>query len=169
MKHRGKQSKRLTKKITLTDRGFFFISAVFALFFALTLSVSFSYLLFPEGIHALHEPTPREYLAINCAEEDCDLDLLNAIVFCESTWRMVKNRGSSAYGYFQIIDGTEATTPQFKEGLRKFDHYTNIDMGLYLYETRGSNPWNESRNCWQFEYWAEKNAAVNPECVGMGC
>lgn len=97
-------------------------------------------------------PPPREYLAQKCQEQGCDFALLDSIVFCESTWRMVPNARSSAYGYFQIIDGTEKTTPQYKAGERKFDPYTNIDMGLYLYESRGTNPWNESRHCWQKKY-----------------
>lgn len=97
-------------------------------------------------------PTPEEYLAIECQSEDCDLLLLQTIISCESGWRMVKNATSSAYGYFQIIDGTEKTTPQYAAGLRKFDPYTNIDMGLFLYESRGTNPWNESKHCWLPRY-----------------
>ena len=97
-------------------------------------------------------PPPREYLEQQCEERGCDFALLDSIIFCESTWRMVKNSQSSAYGYFQIIDGTERTTPQYKAGERKFDPYTNIDMGLYLFETRGTNPWNESKHCWQKKY-----------------
>jgi hypothetical protein len=76
---------------------------------------------------------------------------------------MVKNATSSAYGYFQIIDGTERTTPQYALGRRKFDPYTNIDMGLYLYETRGTNPWNESKGCWQWKYRQALWAAEHPE------
>ncbi|MEK7183546.1 MAG: transglycosylase SLT domain-containing protein [Patescibacteria group bacterium] len=101
-------------------------------------------------------PTPQEYLAQNCHEPSCDLLLLQTIIFCESSWRMVKNSSSSAYGFFQIIDGTERTTPQYALGRRKFDPYTNIDMGLHLYEKRGSSPWNESKGCWQPRYWQAK-------------
>lgn len=97
-------------------------------------------------------PAPREYLAQQCQEYNCDFTLLDSIIFCESTWRMVQNTRSSAYGYFQIIDGTEKTTPQYAAGERKFDPYSNIDMGIYLYQTRGTNPWNESRGCWQRKY-----------------
>ncbi|MFZ2681754.1 MAG: hypothetical protein WAZ14_01515 [Patescibacteria group bacterium] len=97
-------------------------------------------------------PTPREYLAERCEEVGCDFVLLDTIIFCESTWRMVKNSSSSAFGYFQIIDGTEKTTPQYAAGLRKFDPYANIDMGIYLNSKRGTNPWNESKGCWQWRY-----------------
>ena len=97
-------------------------------------------------------PTPQEYLAEQCQAPDCDIVLLSTIIACESGWRMVKNSSSSAYGYFQIIDGTERTTPQYHAGERKFDPYSNIDMGLYLYETRGTNPWNSSRGCWHRRY-----------------
>ncbi len=96
--------------------------------------------------------TPREYLRAMCQEPDCDFLLLDSIVTCESRWRMVQNSISSAYGYFQILDSTEATTDPFKEGERKYNPYSNIDMGIYLYDTRGSNPWNESKHCWQPRY-----------------
>ena len=98
-------------------------------------------------------PTPpREYLAAECEKLGYDCLLLDTIAFCESRWHMVKNSSSSAFGYFQIIDGTEQTTPQYADGQRKYDPYTNIDMALYLYGKRGSNPWNESRGCWQWRY-----------------
>ena len=105
-------------------------------------------------------PPPREYLAQQCQALGCDALMLDTIAFCESSWRMVKNSHSSAYGYFQIIDGTEKTTPQYKDGERKFDPYTNIDMGIYLYQTRGTNPWNESRPCWSWRYRQAKAAVV---------
>ncbi len=91
---------------------------------------------------------PKEYLRTRATEEGFDFQLLDRIVWCESHWRMIKNSRSSAYGYFQILDGTERTTPQYKSGLSKKDPLVNIDMGLYLYETRGTSPWNESRRCW---------------------
>lgn len=112
--------------------------------------------------------SPREYLRANCKDPDCDFPTMDAIASCESGWRMVKNSSSSAFGYYQIIDGTEATTPQYKEGERKFDPYTNIDMGLYLYSTRGTNPWNESKGCWYYKRQAYSHRG--PElCIGLGC
>lgn len=95
---------------------------------------------------------PREYLAEQCQNLGYDCTLLDTIAFCESSWHMVQNAHSSAYGYFQIIDSTERTTPQYAEGRRKYDPYTNIDMALYLYGKRGSSPWNESRGCWSWRY-----------------
>lgn len=109
--------------------------------------------------------TPREYLREQCQSPDCDFLLLDTIIDCESGWQMVKNRRSSAYGYFQILDSTEATTPQYKGGLRKHDPYINLDMGLYLYETRGSNPWNASKGCWAPKY-NYKRGLAEEECVG---
>ncbi len=96
--------------------------------------------------------TPREYLYEQCKEPTCNALLLDKIATCESQWRMVKNSVSTAYGYFQILDGTERTTPQWAEGRRKFDPYVNVDMAIYLFETRGSNPWNESKHCWYSKY-----------------
>lgn len=104
-------------------------------------------------------PTPHEYFLQECVDAGYDCLLLNTIAGCESGWRMVKNATSSAYGYFQIIDATERGTPQYAEGRRKFDPYTNIDMGLYLYSRYGSSPWNESKGCWERRYWqAQANA-----------
>jgi len=90
----------------------------------------------------------QAYLKKRSDELGLPYTLLNRIIECESTWIMQKNKLSSAYGYFQIIDGTEKTTPQYKSGLRKFDPYVNIDMGIWLYQQRGSQPWNASKHCW---------------------
>lgn len=90
----------------------------------------------------------RDYLKQRAEEEGFPFALLDRIVKCESGWRMVKNPISSAYGYFQIIDGTERTTPQYKAGQRKYDPYVNMEMGLWLYKTRGANPWYPSEHCW---------------------
>jgi hypothetical protein len=121
----------------------------------LTLNAAGVFLLQADPFHPpeyVPPPTPEEYLAKECREPDCDLTLLNTIISCESGWRMVKNSSSSAFGYFQIIDGTERTTPQYQAGERKFDPYTNLDMGLFLYQSRGTNPWNESKHCWLPRY-----------------
>jgi len=96
--------------------------------------------------------TPREYLFAQCEVVGCDADMLDAIATCESQWRMVGNTGSTAFGYYQILDSTERTTAPFKDGQRKFDPYANVDMGIYLYQTRGTNPWHESMGCWKYKY-----------------
>lgn len=121
-----------------------------------------------------HEPqwiagntTPQEYLVDLCLESSCDAVLLDAIITCESQWRMVQNSVSSAYGYFQILDSTEATTPQYSEGKRKFDPYSNLEMGVYLYNRWGTSPWNESKHCWSWRYAAA--LANAPSCIGYGC
>lgn len=101
---------------------------------------------------SLQQLTPREYLYQRASEKNLDFRLLERIAFCESNWRMVKSSQSSAYGFFQIIDATERSTPQYKEGERKFDPFTNIDMAVYLFERYGSTPWTESRPCW---WWYE--------------
>lgn len=97
---------------------------------------------------ALSHVEPRGYLYKVATERGLDYRLLERIAHCESGWRMVRNAGSSAYGYFQILDATEKHTPQYKEGRRKFDPHTNIDMAVYLYERYGTMPWNESKKCW---------------------
>ena len=100
--------------------------------------------------HAQTLISPRQYLKYRADEMNLNYTLLERIVHCESSWKMVQNKKSSAYGYFQILDRTEASTPQYKEGLRKFDPYANIDMGIYLFDRYGWQPWTESRPCW---YW----------------
>ena len=93
---------------------------------------------------------PKEYLKIRAAEEDFNYELLERIAYCESRWKMVKNKRSSAFGFFQIIDGTEKITPQYQAGLRKTDPLANIDMAIYLYERFGTSPWYPSRPCWGY-------------------
>lgn len=91
---------------------------------------------------------PREYLYQQAEARGLDARLLDRIAHCESNWRMVKSSQSSAYGFFQIIDATERSTPQYKAGERKFDPFTNIDMAVYLFERYGAFPWTESQGCW---------------------
>ncbi len=102
-----------------------------------------------EGLPMQLSPTPpREYLRRQVEAKGYDVDLFNRIVFCESKWRMVPNKQSTAFGYFQILDGTEKLTPQYRAGLRKTDPYVNIDMAISLYEKYGTIPWTESQGCW---------------------
>jgi hypothetical protein len=96
--------------------------------------------------------TPREYLTLQAEAYDLNPELLHRIVECESKWKMVQNKKSSAFGYFQILDRTERSTPQYKAGYSKTDPYVNIDMGVYLFSRYGSQPWNESKPCW---WWYE--------------
>jgi len=99
-----------------------------------------------DGVPA--KPFPRAYLRERAAALGFDADLLERIAHCESNWRMVKNKKSTAMGFFQILDGTERLTPQYKNGLSKEDPYVNIDMALSLYAKYGTIPWYESRACW---------------------
>ena len=92
---------------------------------------------------------PKEYLFDRATEKGLDYNVLERIAFCESNWRMVQNKKSSAYGFFQIIDGTERHTPSYKNGDRKYDAQANIDMAVYLYDRYGVYPWAESRPCWK--------------------
>lgn len=94
------------------------------------------------------KPTPKGYLRVRAEEEGVDADLLNRIATCESRWHMVQNKKSTAFGYFQILDGTEKLTPQYREGLRKDDPYVNIDMAIFLFKKYGTLPWTESMPCW---------------------
>ena len=94
---------------------------------------------------------PREYLRKQAEAAGADYNLLRTIAYCESKWQMKQNTKSTAYGYFQIIDGTEKLTPQFAAGLRKTDPYVNIDMAIFLYQKYGTIPWTESQDCWKSE------------------
>lgn len=91
---------------------------------------------------------PREYLRLRAEQAGVSYALLNRIAYCESKWRMTQNEASTAYGYFQILDGTERLTPQYRTGLRKTDAYVNIDMAISLYQKYGTIPWTESESCW---------------------
>jgi GDP-D-mannose dehydratase len=104
------------------------------------------------SIWSVTDLTPRDYLRRQCDLLNCDFALLDAIITCESHWQMVQNPSSSAYGYFQILDATEETTPQYARGESKFNPYSNLDMGLYLYLHDGARHWNESRGCWGSKY-----------------
>ncbi len=149
---RNKKIKIIFKKLSLKKFPRKFILALFVLLFFYP-AVGFAY-------HKLHYaesvllPSPREYLRQRCEENRVDFAILDSIVYCESNWRMVKNSSSTAYGYFQILDGTEQTTPMYAEGRRKYDPYTNIDMGIFLYQRDGWYPWAESRHCWWWRYQA---------------
>jgi len=150
----------------LRELGFLIIASSMV---AIYLGVALLYIQKP--VLAIERPsTPKEHLYEQCAlaEHDCDAVLLDAIASCESQWRMVPNAGSSAYGYYQILDSTERTTPQYKAGERKYNPYTNVDMAIYLFDTRGSNPWNESKGCWSWKYELYLSDNVLP-CVGVGC
>ncbi|MFA6131289.1 MAG: hypothetical protein WC730_03450 [Patescibacteria group bacterium] len=133
----------------------FVLVVVFLLVFYPTLGLAYYELYYARGIYL---PSPREYLKDQCEEHDLDFVLLDSIVYCESNWRMVKNSQSTAFGYFQILDGTEATTPMYSQGLRKYDPFTNIDMGVFLYERDSWYPWVTSKNCWWWRY--QRNATA---------
>lgn len=94
---------------------------------------------------------PKEYLRLRAEKAGVSYALLNRIAYCESHWRMVDNKKSTASGYFQILDGTEQLTPQYRGGLRKTDPYVNIDMAISLYKKYGTIPWVESQGCWDAE------------------
>lgn len=73
-----------------------------------------------------------------------DVALLTKIAKCESGLRNVPNRSgaSSAIGAFQELamhnnKGDRSVT----EG--------NIDIGIKLYKTQGTAPWNSSKFCWE--------------------
>lgn len=117
----------------------------------------------PKEVEEIFEP--KTYLYEHCKFPDCDPLLLETIAFCESGWKMVKNSGSTASGYFQILDSTEKTTPQYKEGERKTDPSTNIDMGIFLFESRGWQPWYPSRHCWSPKY-SYQVSNIPDQCIG---
>lgn len=126
------------------------VYVVFAAVFVIELGwITYSYTHFLQDLEEANAITvPRAYLRERAQAEGIDTEILERIAWCESHWRMVANKRSSAYGYFQILDATEKTTPQYKQGLRKFDPFVNIDMAISLYKKRGTSPWNESKACW---------------------
>jgi hypothetical protein len=108
---------------------------------------------------------PRTYLAKHCKAPDCDFLFLDNVAWCESKWSMVPNSTSSAFGYFQILEGTEQTTSTWREGGSRMNPRDNIEMGIELYERDGIFPWMESRPCW---HWRYQSSLYSPaSCVGI--
>ena len=122
----------------------------------------------PEPEHFEYTPTPRAYLAKLCTQPDCDFAFLDTVAWCESKWQMVGNSTSSAYGYFQIIKGTEETTKVYKNGGSRMDPYDNVEMGVELYRRDGIFPWIPSRACWHWRYQGALNLNENA-CLGAVC
>lgn len=94
------------------------------------------------------ELTPRQFLWLTEPEL---APVLDRIAECESDWRMIPNSSgaSSAYGYFQIIRGTAAITPQFAEGRTRTDPQANVEMAIWLAKRDGVMAhWFPSAKCW---------------------
>jgi hypothetical protein len=103
--------------------------------------------------------TVKEYVEIYFADEPVMIDIAS----CESHFRqfdkhgnVLKNSaGSSAVGIFQIMSSIHA-----KDAKNMGYDITTIDGNLgyakYLYEAKGTAPWNASKACWDKKLLARK-------------
>lgn len=88
--------------------------------------------------------SPQEYLQRLAGP---DFELLNRIVICESGWKpTAQNSTSSAGGIFQFLDST--WVHYSSSSWNKYDPYKNIDAGIALFKSKGTDPWNASKSCW---------------------
>jgi len=76
------------------------------------------------------------------------------IAFCESSYRPnISHTNSSATGLFQIINSTWLENRK-KMGLPtnlnlRLDPYENTRTAYFIYQKRGTRPWNASVGCWE--------------------
>ncbi len=95
--------------------------------------------------------SPKEYLY---AKAGADAPLLDRIIQCESGYQAeIKNKNSSATGLAQFISSTWISSRRgmgLSEDLElRKNPYESIDTMLWLYKQAGTQPWSESRSCWQ--------------------
>jgi len=97
-----------------------------------------------------HDLKPLEYIRIRGQElgfDDYTISKFIRVGKCESSLNPeVKNKTSTAKGIYQIIIGTWDSNKC--EGER-WDFVDNINCAYKLLESRGFQPWNSSKSCWQ--------------------
>lgn len=92
--------------------------------------------------------TPRQYLWLIAAEDETQARELDLLIRCESGWKMIKNRTSSAYGYCQFLDSTWRNTEgRMGKDIERTDPYDAIDACVWLYSEDGITHWLESQGC----------------------
>lgn len=82
-----------------------------------------------------------------------DAEIGKKIAFCESSWGLNNtNPESSATGVYQIIKstwiGNRKSMGENTDLSLRFDPRENIKTAYYLYQRRGTQPWDASKWCW---------------------
>ncbi len=85
--------------------------------------------------------SPQDYLKQLAGS---DYELLYKIAVCESGFKSVKNKNSSASGIFQFIASTWSKWGQGDI----MDDYNNINAAVDLFHAEGTRPWESSYQCW---------------------
>ena len=77
------------------------------------------------------------------------ITLLDKIIKAESSNRWwIKNPHSTAYGYCQITKDTRIDAEKALGEINWKDPKQQIKACVWLYKTRGTRPWNDSRDKW---------------------
>lgn len=121
--------------------------------FALALSAAF-------GVNqgaavALQAPMPQVQTVDEYVREYFkDVPVLAEIAKCESQMRqfdkngnVIKNPNSSAIGIMQIMSSIHSD-PADKLGIDIYTVEGNLAYARYLYDEKGTQPWNASKACW---------------------
>lgn len=84
-----------------------------------------------------------------------DTPVMADIAFCESTFRQFDKNGQVLRG---LVNGADVGVMQINETYHAetaaklgIDIHTlegNMEYGMYLYETQGTDPWVHSKDCW---------------------
>jgi len=75
-----------------------------------------------------------------------------AIAKCESQLvATARNKTSTAKGIYQFIDGSWKGYSAIKWGENRdvFSAKNNIELGVWVLSTEGTDPWVSSRDCWE--------------------
>ena len=123
--------------------------------FSAGLALAISAVLSQPSAAALAQQMPQaqsvqEYVANYFADEP----IMIAIAGCESQFRqydkdgsVLKNPGSSAVGLFQIMSSIHDPIAD-KLGIDIYTLQGNAAYARYVYEQKGTKPWNASKACW---------------------
>jgi soluble lytic murein transglycosylase-like protein len=103
----------------------------------------------------------QEYITVMAMKHNYSVAKALSIAECESGFiAHAKNKGSTASGIFQIIDGTWIYTRE-KMGLStttSIKNYPklNIEAGIFLLALEGDRHWDASKECWLPKFLARR-------------
>ena len=97
------------------------------------------------SILGLGSPTSNEEVLASLT----GIPLLDKIIKAESSNRWwIKNPHSTAYGYCQITKDTRIDAEKALGKINWKDPKQQIKACIWLYKTRGTRPWNDSKSKW---------------------
>ena len=125
-----------------------------------SVALAFSALLTPGTLQTNELINPQPFNQAQTVEEYvrdyfADAPVMVAVAKCESQFRqsdkdgkILKNPKSTAIGTFQIMASIHQTPAAEKLGLDITTIEGNAAYARYLYEKKGTQPWNASKACW---------------------